>query len=88
MRARLDQRLAARQGSAATAAYAESFDKALQLMEQRSVFECQGRNPNPTTERYGKTEFGQQCLLARRLLEHDVFGGHFVIAKSMQTVPL
>ena len=71
MRARLDQRLAARQGSAATAAYAESFDKALQLMEQRSVFDV-GREPESDHERYGKTEFGQQCLLARRLLEHDV----------------
>jgi uncharacterized protein (DUF1501 family) len=31
-----------------------------------------GQEPRQTVERYGKTRFGQSCLLARRLVQHGV----------------
>ncbi len=40
-------------------------------MERRDVFDV-AKEPAAEQERYGKHEFGQQCLLARRLIEHGV----------------
>src|SRR5690242_21105471 len=37
----------------------------------RSMFDL-GQEPAKTVERYGKTRFGQSCLLARRLVESGV----------------
>src|SRR6202011_4406574 len=31
-----------------------------------------GREPDAAKDRYGRTRFGQSCLLARRLVEHGV----------------
>lgn len=48
--------------------------------EARSAFEL-NLEPEPLRDRYGRTTFGQSCLLARRLVERDVrfatinFGG-------------
>src|SRR5262249_7845780 len=44
---------------------------ARQLMQQRVLFDL-SRETAADHERYGKHAFGQRCLLARRLLEHDV----------------
>jgi hypothetical protein len=39
--------------------------------EARRMFDLSRERPE-TAERYGHTRFGQSCLLARRLVEHDV----------------
>jgi hypothetical protein len=41
------------------------------------------REANATRERYGRTQFGQGCLLARRLVEHGV---RFVTVNMYETV--
>ncbi|QDU60235.1 hypothetical protein Pan216_10740 [Planctomycetes bacterium Pan216] len=58
-------------GKAETGIYAESYDQALRLMAKRDVFDL-SHEPQRDHERYGKHDFGQHCLLARRLLENDV----------------
>ena len=40
-------------------------------MRRRDVFDL-AKEPAKEHDRYGKTDFGQHCLLARRLLEHGV----------------
>ena len=56
---------------AQTEAYTSTYDQAAALMQQRDVFDV-SKEPEAEQERYGKHEFGQQCLLARRLLENGV----------------
>jgi uncharacterized protein (DUF1501 family) len=70
-RAQANDRFAGRRRTAETDAYASSYDQALQLMARREVFDVQ-KESAADQERYGKHEFGQHCLLARRLLENDV----------------
>lgn len=71
LRARMSDRFAARRRTADTDAYTFSFDQAQGLMAKRDVFDA-SRESAADQERYGSSEFGQHCLLARRLLEHDV----------------
>lgn len=71
LRQRADSRFQSRRGTADTAAYALSFDQAEQLVRNKKLFDLT-REPACDHERYGKHEMGQQCLLARRLLEHGV----------------
>jgi hypothetical protein len=71
IRARLDDRFSSRRLAPGAKAYAQTFDKALQLMEGRDAFDI-SKEPATDHERYGKSEFARQCLLARRLLERDV----------------
>jgi len=54
-------------------AYSEMYDDALKLMRSRDLaaFEID-KEPKPLREAYGSNAFGQGCLLARRLVEHDV----------------
>src|SRR5262249_19031601 len=54
-------------------AFVASFDQARQLMERRDVFDV-SKEPEADLERYGRHDFGRQCLLARRLVEHGVSG--------------
>jgi len=49
--------------------YDASFDQASQLMARKHLFESQ---PEKDLNRYGHHPFGQNCLLARRLLEEGV----------------
>ncbi|MFM8282271.1 MAG: DUF1501 domain-containing protein [Planctomycetaceae bacterium] len=67
----LDRRFAARRRTADTDAYTFSHSQALDLLDQRQVFDVD-REPERDHERYGRSEFGRHCLLARRLLEHGV----------------
>ena len=60
-----------KRGSADTAAYAYSFDQAVQLVQNKKLFDL-ADEPKGDSERYGTHEFGQKCLLARRLLEKGV----------------
>jgi hypothetical protein len=67
----LNSRFQQKRGSAETAAYAYSFDQAAQLMQNKKLFDLADEPPQDV-DRYGKHEFGQKCLLARRLLEKGV----------------
>lgn len=57
--------------TAETDVYTQSYEQALQLMEKRDVFDL-AKESGADHERYGKHDFGQHCLMARRLLENDI----------------
>ncbi len=62
-----------------------SFDGAFRQMssrQTREAFEI-GAEPAPLRDRYGRTRFGQSCLLARRLVERGV---RFVTVNMFETV--
>lgn len=71
LRSEWNERFSRRRRTADTDAYTYSYDQAQDLLSQRNVFDLK-REPAADRERYGTSEFGQHCLLARRLLEHDV----------------
>lgn len=71
LRERVNDRFAGRRRTADTDAYTFSYQQARDLLEQRQVFDA-SREPASDHERYGTSEFGKHCLLARRLLEHGV----------------
>jgi uncharacterized protein (DUF1501 family) len=71
LRARANDRFAGRRRTADTDAYTFSYDQAQDLLAQREVFEVT-RESQADQDRYGTSEFGQHCLMARRLLEHGV----------------
>lgn len=66
-----NDRFAGKRRTADTDAYTFSYDQAVQLMAQRESFDVT-KEPTKDHDRYGKHEFGQHCLLARRLLEKGV----------------
>jgi Protein of unknown function (DUF1501) len=70
-RAAASDRFAGRRRTADTDAYTFSYDQAADLLAQREVFDVT-KEPVADHDRYGKHEFGQHCLLARRLLERNV----------------
>ncbi len=70
-RRKVNDRFAGRRRTADTDAYTFSYDQAEQLMARADVFDV-AKESAADHERYGKHEFGQHCLLARRLLEADV----------------
>jgi uncharacterized protein (DUF1501 family) len=70
-RAKQNDRFAGRRRTADTDAYTFSYDQARQMMEQAAVFDV-SKEPAADHDRYGKHEFGQHCLLARRLIEAGV----------------
>ena len=56
-----------------TRAYTDMYDDAIKLMKSRDLAAFELENESmPTREAYGTNPFGQGCLLARRLVEHDV----------------
>ncbi|MCS7166573.1 MAG: DUF1501 domain-containing protein [Gemmatales bacterium] len=63
----------------------ESFERAYRLMtspKAREAFDL-NQEPGPLRDRYGRTRFGQCCLLARRLVERGV---RFVTINMFETV--
>lgn len=63
----------------------ENFSLAYRLMSSttaRQAFELD-QEPAPLRDRYGRTRFGQSCLLARRLIERGV---RFVTVNMFETV--
>jgi hypothetical protein len=63
----------------------ENFSLAYRLMsspQAREAFALD-KEPEKTRERYGKTRFGQSCLMARRLIERGV---RFVTVNMFETV--
>ena len=70
-RERANSRFARGRSTADTEAYNFSFDQAQQLMKRREVFDI-SQESKADQERYGISQFGTHCLLARRLLQHGV----------------
>ena len=63
----------------------ESFDQAFRIMSSpgtREAFDLH-KEPDSVRDRYGRTRFGQSCLLARRLVERGV---RFVTVNMFETV--
>ncbi len=71
MRMQMNDRFAGRRKTADTDAYHFSYDQARDLLEQRQVFDIT-RESEADQRRYGISEFGKHCLLARRLIEYGV----------------
>jgi uncharacterized protein (DUF1501 family) len=71
MRKTLNDRFAKSRRSAATDAYAASFDQAERVVRQGEVFDIT-REPAKLADKYGRHDFGRHLLLARRLLEAGV----------------
>jgi hypothetical protein len=67
-RRRVNERFLTRRRSAVTEAYTYSYEQALQLMKKKDVFDV-SKEPPKDFDRYGGSEFGRHCVLARRLLE-------------------
>ncbi|MFP6612360.1 MAG: DUF1501 domain-containing protein [Pirellulales bacterium] len=70
-RRKVNDRFADRRRTAETELYTTSYEQALDLMRKREVFDV-SKEPEKDQERYGKYDFGQHCLLARRLLENGI----------------
>jgi hypothetical protein len=70
-RAAASDRFAGRRRTADTDAYTFSYDQAADLLAQREVFDVT-KEPQKDLDRYGVSEFGTHCLLARRLLERGI----------------
>ncbi len=66
-----NSRFARRRRTADTEAFNFSFTQARELLAQRHVFEV-SRESESDLQRYGTSQFGKHCLLARRLLEYGV----------------
>ncbi len=71
VRIRANERFLRRRRTAETEAYNFSYTQARELLANRHVFEI-SREPAGDQERYGTSQFGKHCLLARRLLENGV----------------
>jgi hypothetical protein len=71
LRRRLNEQFAASRRSAATEAYAESYDQAEKVARRAAVFDVEREDPKDA-DRYGRHDFGRHLLLARRLLEAGV----------------
>ena len=68
-RRRVNERFLNRRRTAVTEAYTYSYEQALRLMKQKDVFDVT-KEPAKDFDRYGPSDFGRQCLMARRLLEN------------------
>jgi hypothetical protein len=85
MRAAVEGSLAAFEKTPLAKQMDDSFDLAYRLMSSRQAREAFELSAEPETvrDRYGRTRFGQSCLLARRLIERGV---RFVTVNMFETV--
>ena len=66
-----NKHFAGKRRTAETEAYVQSFEQAQELVKQRDVFDL-SKESKKDHERYGSTDFGKHCLLARRLIEKGI----------------
>jgi hypothetical protein len=85
LRAAVEGAMSAFEHSAQAKQLDESFHSAYRLMSSPQAREAFALDKEPATvrERYGRTRFGQSCLLARRLIERGV---RFVTVNMFETV--
>jgi hypothetical protein len=74
MRQAVDGALDALERNTAAGQVDRHFQRAFDLIASRQAREAFAldREPAPLRERYGRTRFGQSCLLSRRLIERGV----------------
>jgi len=85
LRSAIDGAVGAFESSADARLLDSNFEGAFKLMSSpraREAFEISAE-PTATRDRYGRTRFGQSCLLARRLIERGV---RFVTVNMFETV--
>lgn len=85
MRDAVDGAVAAFEHDAGARQFDSNFNLAYRLMSSasaRAAFALESE-PAPLRDRYGRTRFGQSCLLARRLIERGV---RFVTVNMFETV--
>lgn len=70
-RRRANERFVQQRRTASTDVYTQSFEQAQQLMLRRDVFDVE-KESAAAKARYGDSQLGRHCLMARRLLENDV----------------
>ncbi|MGE3803758.1 MAG: DUF1501 domain-containing protein [Gemmataceae bacterium] len=70
-RAQLDKKFGQRRRTAETEVYTQSYEQAAQLAARHKIFDTTSESAK-VVDRYGRHEFGEHCLLARRLLEAGV----------------
>jgi hypothetical protein len=85
LRASIDGAVGAFEASADARLLDANFEGAFKLMSSRSAREAFDLKAEPEAlrDRYGRTRFGQSCLLARRLIERGV---RFVTVNMFETV--
>ncbi|MSR56191.1 MAG: DUF1501 domain-containing protein [Planctomycetaceae bacterium] len=71
LRSKLSGRFAQGRRQAETEAYSASYDQAAALIARKDIFDFSSI-PDAEQERYGKHDFGKQCLMARKLIENGV----------------
>ncbi len=71
MRRAANERFLSRRRTAMTDAYTYSYEQAQQLMAQKDIFDVT-KESEADQARYGKSDLGRHCLLARRLLENGI----------------
>jgi uncharacterized protein (DUF1501 family) len=71
LRAKLSGRFVQGRKQVETEAYNGSFDQAAALIARRDIFDF-SKIPDADHERYGRHDFGRQCLMARKLIEDGV----------------
>ena len=85
LRAAIDGAVGSFEASADARLLDANFEGAFKLMSSasaREAFDLKGE-PDAVRDRYGRTRFGQSCLLARRLVERGV---RFVTVNMFETV--
>jgi uncharacterized protein (DUF1501 family) len=85
LRARVDQAMSMLEKDRSMAALDASYQKAFGLITSSALREAfdLGKETDKVRDRYGRTTFGQSCLLARRLVERGV---RFVDVNMFDTV--
>jgi uncharacterized protein (DUF1501 family) len=85
MRDAVDGAMEAFEGAGSARQLDDNFQLAYRLMSSRQAREAfaLSQEPAATRDRYGRTRFGQSCLLARRLIERGV---RFVTVNMFETV--
>jgi uncharacterized protein (DUF1501 family) len=85
MRQAVDGAVAAFENNTAARQLDDNFNLAYRLMSSPQAREAFALNREPATvrDRYGRTRFGQSCLMARRLIERGV---RFVTVNMFETV--
>lgn len=71
LRKLLSDRFARNRQSASLSSHNEAYSRVRGLMSSEKLFDL-SQEPTPMRDRYGPTLFGEQCLIARRLVEAGV----------------
>ncbi|MEQ9409924.1 MAG: DUF1501 domain-containing protein [Fuerstiella sp.] len=70
-RQRANERFLKQRRTAETDVYTQSFEQARDLMTRRDVFDVE-LEPASEKQKYGDSQLGKHCLMARRLLENGI----------------